>query len=76
MLAELKSRPLLDGVRGAAPTDIAAVVNAIERLSWLAYDLIDEIRELDVNPLVVRSDGVRVVDALIVKARRTEDANA
>jgi len=76
MLSELKIRPLLEGVRGAAPADIAALVDAIERLSWLAYDLIDDVRELAVNPLVVRSDGVRVVDALIVKTNSTEYANA
>jgi acetyltransferase len=68
MLGELKLRPLLDGVRGAPALDIAALTDAIVRLSWLAHDLGDHFSELDVNPLVVLPTGVRVVDALIVKA--------
>lgn len=69
MLGELKARPLLDGVRGMPPRDMAGLVDAIERLSWLAHDLGEHIAELDVNPLVVGAAGagVRVVDALIIK---------
>jgi hypothetical protein len=63
----LKLRPLLDGMRGAPASDIAALTDAIVRLSWLAHDLGDHFSELDVNPLVVSATGVRVVDALIVK---------
>lgn len=67
MLGELKIRPLLDGVRGAPPCDIAALTEAIERVSWLAHDLKDDLAELDINPLVVLPQGALVVDALIVK---------
>ncbi len=69
MLDELKARSLLDGVRGAPPRDIAALTDAIERVSWLAHDLGAHIQALDVNPLVVMANGagVRVVDALIIK---------
>ena len=69
MLDELKARPLLDGVRGAGPCDITALMGAIERLSWLAVDLGEDLAELDINPLVVlgQGAGVRVVDALIIK---------
>ena len=67
MLGELKLRPLLDGVRGAPACDIPALTEAIVRLSWLAHDLRDDFAEMDVNPLVVTPQGVRVVDALIIK---------
>jgi acetyltransferase len=67
MLGELKIRPLLDGVRGAPPCDMSALTETIERLSWLAHDLKDDIAELDVNPLVVLPRGALVVDALIIK---------
>jgi hypothetical protein len=38
------------------------------RLSWLAYDLRDDIAELDLNPVMVlpKGQGAFVVDALLV----------
>jgi acetyltransferase len=69
MLRELRGYRLLEGVRGAPPADIEALVEAIVRLSWFAHDLEGEIAELDINPLLVleRGAGVKVVDALIVR---------
>ncbi|MGH8667539.1 MAG: acetate--CoA ligase family protein [Burkholderiales bacterium] len=69
MLRELRGYKLLEGVRGAPPADIEALVEAIVRLSWFAHDLGGEIAELDINPLLVfeRGAGVKVVDALIVR---------
>ena len=69
MLSELRGAKLLDGVRGAAPRDIDAVVELIVRLSWFAQDFAGDIAELDVNPLCVfeRGAGACVVDALMVR---------
>jgi len=66
MLRELKGFSVLAGARGRSPVDIAALVDCMERLSWLAVDLKDRIRELDINPLRVLPKGARVVDALVV----------
>ena len=41
LVDRLKIRPLLDGVRGAEPSDVDALVRAISRLSVLAADLGD-----------------------------------
>jgi acyl-CoA synthetase (NDP forming) len=68
MLRELRAYPLLNGVRGQRPSDLETLSDIIVRVSWLAHDLADLIRELDVNPLLVSPNGdlTRVVDALIV----------
>jgi acyl-CoA synthetase (NDP forming) len=66
MLDRLAVRPLLDGVRGAAPTNLDAVVDAIVRLSVLAQELGDHLLAMDVNPLVAGPDGCLAVDALVV----------
>jgi acyl-CoA synthetase (NDP forming) len=67
MLRELRGYALLEGVRGAAPRDIDALVDAIVRVSWLGHDLKDRIAELDINPVRVGAvgEGIRVLDALV-----------
>ena len=67
-LNELHAMKLLRGVRGQAAADIDALVDCIERVSWLAADCADKIAEIDINPLCVLElgQGVRVVDALVI----------
>jgi hypothetical protein len=68
LVDRLKIRPLLDGVRGAEPSDVDALVRAISRLSVLAADLGDLLSALDVNPVIVSPRGCVAVDALVVSA--------
>jgi acyl-CoA synthetase (NDP forming) len=67
MIREVRAFPLLDGARGKPKADIAALADAIVRLSALAIDLKDEVAEIDINPLFVLPAGQGVVagDALI-----------
>ena len=62
----LAMRPLLDGVRGAPPSDVDALARAVSRLSVLAVELGDLIAELDINPVIVSSQGCVAVDVLVV----------
>ncbi|MGW1669394.1 acetate--CoA ligase family protein [Streptomyces sp. NPDC002324] len=68
MLAELRGRALLDGVRGAPPADVDALVEVVLRVQRMALELGDEMAELDINPLMVlpRGQGAVALDALAV----------
>ncbi|MER6434871.1 acetate--CoA ligase family protein [Streptomyces sp. NPDC001185] len=68
MLRELRGRALLDGVRGAPPADVDALVEVVLRIQRMALELGDDIAELDVNPLMVlpRGQGAVALDALVV----------
>jgi acetyl-CoA synthetase (ADP-forming) len=57
MLNRLKVSKLLAGIRGKGPADIDAAADVIVRVSWLAHDLQGKLRELDINPLIVRGAG-------------------
>ena len=67
MLAELKGRKILNGLRGQPPADTEAVQEIIQRVARLAEDF-PNISELDINPLFVypRGKGACAADALIV----------
>ena len=66
MLERIPGSKLLDGGRGRAPVDRAAVIAAIVAFSQLAVDLSPYVAEIDVNPLLAGPRGVVAVDALIV----------
>jgi acyl-CoA synthetase (NDP forming) len=66
MIDEVKSARLLAGYRGGAAGDIAAVREALMRISALVAD-VPEIVEMDLNPVKVAEPGrgLSVVDARI-----------
>jgi acetyl coenzyme A synthetase (ADP forming)-like protein len=64
MLRSLKTFPLLDGYRGAARCDVAAIEDVLLRVSTLV-EAHPEIAELDCNPLIVTADGATIVDARV-----------
>ncbi|MCW2647755.1 MAG: GCN5-related N-acetyltransferase [Pseudonocardiales bacterium] len=68
MVDSLRLARLLDGFRGAPVVDRGAVQDVLIRVATLVDEL-PEVRELDLNPLICRSDGVFVVDARIRVAK-------
>jgi acyl-CoA synthetase (NDP forming) len=64
MVRSLKTFPLLDGYRGARHADVAALEDVLMRVSALV-EAHPEIAEMDLNPLIVHSEGAVVVDARI-----------
>lgn len=67
MVMEIKSYPLLKGVRGEKSVDIEAIVESLLRLSQLVMDF-PEILEADINPLIMKESGQ---GAVAVDARFT-----
>jgi acetyltransferase len=62
MIREIRAYPLLRGARGEKPTDTAAIRECLLRLSQLVTDN-PEILELDINPLIVKSEGEGAIAA-------------
>src|SRR6266568_1837288 len=71
MLESLKAAPLLNGFRGAAKADVAALSQLISQVSVLAAQHAKEISEIELNPVLVHAEGqgVTIVDALVVLRR-------
>ncbi|MBW2632952.1 MAG: acetate--CoA ligase family protein [Deltaproteobacteria bacterium] len=66
MLDDIKVQPLLDDFRGEHKVDRKLLMQTLTGLSRLAGEH-PQIAEIDINPLVTRSDGsVVAVDALVV----------
>ncbi len=65
MIDEIKGRPVLDGVRGQAPADKAALRQAILDVAKFVEQH-PEVQELDLNPMFAYPDGAVAVDARIV----------
>jgi acyl-CoA synthetase (NDP forming) len=63
MIAEVKGLRVLAGHRGKPAGDLDALAHAIVALSRLAHD--HAIAEAEINPLIVKHDGVVAVDALV-----------
>jgi acyl-CoA synthetase (NDP forming) len=61
MWQSLRAAPLLTGYRGSTPVDTTAWERLLLRLGRLADDL-PEVAELDANPVILRPDGLAVVD--------------
>jgi acetate---CoA ligase (ADP-forming) len=75
LIAGLRVRSLLEGVRGMAPVNIESVAETVARFSLLARDIQDLVSELDVNPLIVSAHGALAVDALIIASEAITRAN-
>ena len=67
MISDLRSYPLLLGVRGESRKDIEAIADVVVKLSHL-IDRCREIADIEVNPLIVydHGQGTRTVDMRIL----------
>ena len=68
MIHEIKGSKILKGFRNTEPLDIAALSQAILQVSHIMTS-IEEIKEIDLNPVLVYPKGVKAVDARIILSR-------
>jgi acetyltransferase len=68
MLQELKSRAVLEGVRGRGPVDRRALTRMISAVSRFGAAAGERLVELDLNPVLCGPEGVAAVDWLMVLA--------
>jgi hypothetical protein len=63
MIAEVKGLAPICGYRNLPRGDVASLARVVSQVSSLA--LVPEVSEAEINPLLVRSEGVVAVDALV-----------
>jgi len=65
MMEEIKAYPLLAGYRGAEPADLDAIADVIIKIGNIMAEAVD-IKEMEINPLIVYPEGAMAVDARVV----------
>lgn len=69
MLTKLRAAQLLTGFRGSEAVNMQALADAIHRLSWLAVDAGDALREFEINPLRALPSGTVALDFLMIRTQ-------
>jgi acetyl-CoA synthetase (ADP-forming) len=65
MVREIKAYRILEGVRGKPPVDQETIVDVLMKTSKMLEEC-PEIRELDINPIIVYERGAKIVDARVI----------
>jgi acetyl-CoA synthetase (ADP-forming) len=65
MLSEIKAAPILEGFR-KIKVDRQGVVDLLLKISDLGTKYREDIDQMDLNPVFVSADGVRVIDAKMI----------
>lgn len=66
MIAEIRGRAVLDGVRGQPAVNIDLLADALSRLSVFGVRNAQVVESVDINPLILTPDAAYAVDGLIV----------
>jgi acetate---CoA ligase (ADP-forming) len=68
MIEEIKSKAILNGMRGRPACDKKAIAKLIKKVSEIteSYPII---YEMDLNPVIVHENGLKVVDARIILSK-------
>jgi len=66
MMREIKSFPLLEGIRGQASRDLDALADVLAKFSQLPFRY-PEIGEVDLNPVFLLTEGLVVGDVRVIR---------
>ncbi len=75
MMEEIRSAPILNGVRGTPPYD----KKILRKILVMCSDIMEaypEIQEMDLNPIIVYQKGARIVDARIILKQGSQGMDA
>lgn len=73
MINEIRTAPLLKGVRGEPPVDREAIIKLLLTVSEI-IEAYPEITEMDLNPVIAHEKSITIVDARII-LHKTSVAN-
>jgi len=65
MLSDIRTTKLLESYRGMPAVDRASMADLISRLSQIPF-IHPEIREIDINPIIISQSSPLVADALVL----------
>jgi acyl-CoA synthetase (NDP forming) len=57
-----------------SPSDLQALIEVVDRFSWLAVDLSDRLLEIEANPIIISDGRAVAVDALAVATDETGES--
>lgn len=66
-LKTLKTYKLLTGFRHSQPCDIDKLISQIKNFCNICYTLGSYVKEIDINPVVIKGSEIIALDALIIK---------
>ncbi len=74
MIREIRSYPILQGVRGQPPSDEDAITSILQATSRMLLEN-SQIQQIDLNPVMVYGKGATAVDARIVLTQSLTPSN-
>ncbi|NHJ46377.1 MAG: acetyl-CoA synthetase [Asgard group archaeon] len=66
MIQEIKALPMLQGFRGGPNVNLALIEDALLKISEFVVEYIDDVLEIDLNPIFAYDDKILTVDARII----------
>ena len=71
MIGDVKGSAILRGFRNSEPLDISSLAQTVLKVSKMMISLL-EIKEIDMNPVLVYPKGVKAVDVRVILNRVQE----